>query len=278
MATEWYVKLGEQHIGPFSAKQLKKMAAAGQVTPQVSICRGQDGKPDGNWVLASKAKGLFADSNSSSQKSLEKNKNESLQASDGVGIPVADTTGKPHISKTEHNTRRKRHGRSSDINPADVLLVLFGLLLCFPLGLFVLWSRRWSINAKTITTFAWIFVVVIFAVLSQQIDYQGASNATSPIEVQSDRSSSSSPSASETGLTLRNYNRVRLGMSESEVKDILGYGYETTSENSFGQGEFKTETKLLTWTTFLKSAAIIFQKQGYQPEFTVSSKSQFNLD
>ena len=63
MASEWFVKLSDQHIGPFSSQQLKEMAQKGQVTPATSICRGKDGHPDGRWVPASKAKGLFPDQN-----------------------------------------------------------------------------------------------------------------------------------------------------------------------------------------------------------------------
>jgi membrane protein YdbS with pleckstrin-like domain len=67
MASEWFVKLGDQHTGPFSSRQLKEMAQKGQVTRSASICKGENGKPDGKWVIASKAKGLFADQDSDNQ-------------------------------------------------------------------------------------------------------------------------------------------------------------------------------------------------------------------
>jgi len=59
MATEWFVKVGDKHAGPFTSKQVKEMASSGQITPNSYLCKGQDGEPSGQWVSASKAKGLF---------------------------------------------------------------------------------------------------------------------------------------------------------------------------------------------------------------------------
>lgn len=60
MAHQWFVKSGRKEHGPFLSSQLKKLAEQGRITPETSVRRGEVG----NWVPASKIKGLFPDTRS----------------------------------------------------------------------------------------------------------------------------------------------------------------------------------------------------------------------
>lgn len=62
MAHQWFIKSGAKQHGPFSSSQLKKLAEQGRITPEISVRRGEVG----NWVPASKIKGLFPDTRSAS--------------------------------------------------------------------------------------------------------------------------------------------------------------------------------------------------------------------
>jgi GYF domain 2 len=55
MSVEWFYMRSSQIVGPLTALQLREHALAGKVTPSDHVRRGGDG----NWVGASKVKGLF---------------------------------------------------------------------------------------------------------------------------------------------------------------------------------------------------------------------------
>lgn len=55
MATEWYLKLADRELGPFTADQLKAMAERGQIAPFDPVRRGEQG----GWVAAGCVKGLL---------------------------------------------------------------------------------------------------------------------------------------------------------------------------------------------------------------------------
>lgn len=55
MATDWYVRIGQVERGPISSETLKHLALEGRVTSDTPIRRGDSG----NWVPASRVKGLF---------------------------------------------------------------------------------------------------------------------------------------------------------------------------------------------------------------------------
>jgi uncharacterized RDD family membrane protein YckC len=57
MAGEWHVGRNGQQTGPFTAQQLRQMAASGQLSPTDLLWK--DGMP--NWVPGSSVKGLFAE-------------------------------------------------------------------------------------------------------------------------------------------------------------------------------------------------------------------------
>ena len=56
MSDVWYIKRGDQTIGPFDAGQLRAMTGTGQLLPVDLVARGDGGK----WVPASQVKGLLA--------------------------------------------------------------------------------------------------------------------------------------------------------------------------------------------------------------------------
>ena len=56
MPIEWYVRLGNVERGPISSEMLKQLALKGKIKPEMLLRKGQSG----NWVPASRGKGLFA--------------------------------------------------------------------------------------------------------------------------------------------------------------------------------------------------------------------------
>lgn len=62
MATQWYCRLMGTEMGPYSSSQLIEMARSHQLTPEDFVRKGADG----DWVYASRVKGLFEDGASSS--------------------------------------------------------------------------------------------------------------------------------------------------------------------------------------------------------------------
>lgn len=55
MATDWYLKLADRELGPFTADQLKAMAQRGQIAPFDPVRRGEQG----GWIAAGCVKGLL---------------------------------------------------------------------------------------------------------------------------------------------------------------------------------------------------------------------------
>ncbi|WP_160168250.1 GYF domain-containing protein [Novipirellula maiorica] len=55
MSAQWYYQLMGEELGPFTSKQLKEKAAAGEVAPDSLIRKG----PDGDWITAIRVKRLF---------------------------------------------------------------------------------------------------------------------------------------------------------------------------------------------------------------------------
>lgn len=66
---QWYIQYNDSVLGPFSSNQLRQMAERSQITPNVKVRVGENGK----WRQASSVKGLFSNStlakNSSSSSS-----------------------------------------------------------------------------------------------------------------------------------------------------------------------------------------------------------------
>ena len=56
MAEEWYCKIGDQEIGPFSASQLRALASSGRLVGDDPVRLGHAG----TWVLARQVKGLLS--------------------------------------------------------------------------------------------------------------------------------------------------------------------------------------------------------------------------
>ena len=55
MAVQWYLKQGDESVGPFNSSELKRMGDAGEVQPSDLVQKGEEGQ----WVSASKVQGLF---------------------------------------------------------------------------------------------------------------------------------------------------------------------------------------------------------------------------
>ena len=55
MASEWFVRAGNQAEGPFSPSHLKQLAQQGRVTSATKVRRGTDGQ----WILAGQVQGLI---------------------------------------------------------------------------------------------------------------------------------------------------------------------------------------------------------------------------
>jgi hypothetical protein len=76
-------------------------------------------------------------------------------------------------------------------------------------------------------------------------------------------------------VSKENFGRISIGMTKSEVVDILGSDYEVLSENRIGQGtKFDVHTEMIMWKASGFSAGncnIIFQNDK------VTQKSQFAL-
>ena len=58
MAAEWFVRSADQEQGPISTQQLRQRAAAGEISADTPVRRGEDGK----WMPAGRVKGLLSDS------------------------------------------------------------------------------------------------------------------------------------------------------------------------------------------------------------------------
>ena len=143
MAKMWFVKLGEKTAGPFSPAQIKQMASSGQLTPASLICRETDNTPDGQWVEASRIKGLFQ---SLAPRTSKTARSEDL-ASPATPEVNINTAGRISVSMTGKHEARKSTSQ-------DVVYVIFGLFCCFPIGLYLLWTRNWKTNTKVIITAA----------------------------------------------------------------------------------------------------------------------------
>jgi hypothetical protein len=76
----------------------------------------------------------------------------------------------------------------------------------------------------------------------------------------------------EDPFTLANYERIRMGMTESEVEGIMGSPGREQSSSSFGQGtQFAVDTKLVAWTKWGRSVTVTFQNGK------ATLKAQFGL-
>lgn len=80
---QWYIQYNDSILGPFSSKQLRQMAERSNITPNVKIRVGENGK----WRQASSVKGLF--SNSSLTKNSSANTSSSSSELSSEDIPAS---------------------------------------------------------------------------------------------------------------------------------------------------------------------------------------------
>ena len=76
---QWYIQYNDSVLGPFSSNQLRQMAERSQITPDVKVRVGENGK----WRQASSVKGLFSAS------ALTKNSSSSSSELSSEEIPVS---------------------------------------------------------------------------------------------------------------------------------------------------------------------------------------------
>ena len=76
---QWYIQYNDSVLGPFSSNQLRQMAERSQITPNVKVRVGENGK----WRQASSVKGLFSNS------TLAKNSSSSSSELSSEDIPVS---------------------------------------------------------------------------------------------------------------------------------------------------------------------------------------------
>lgn len=55
-SSQWFVRKGKKTHGPFTSRQLRKLARESQIAPDTAVRKGQDG----SWVASQSIKGLFA--------------------------------------------------------------------------------------------------------------------------------------------------------------------------------------------------------------------------
>jgi S1-C subfamily serine protease len=99
MASEWYFKAGSHEHGPFSSKQLRKLAAEGRVTPDSPLRRGRAAR----WFPAGKVEGLFPDTQPPPSKASD-TRPRGASESGGPGsvsasaVQLSDITSAPSVA------------------------------------------------------------------------------------------------------------------------------------------------------------------------------------
>lgn len=99
MSQSWYVKSGEEIVGPMNAKQLEQLAADGKIRPTTPLRIGEDG----SWVEAGKVKGLLS---AATAKSQSQESAPTRPTSSGPSQPVVGKTSpvtSPEPSPTKRN-------------------------------------------------------------------------------------------------------------------------------------------------------------------------------
>lgn len=103
MGGEWFCLIADREIGPLLPRQLKAMAASGQILPTDHVRPGRTG----SWVLASRVKGLFA---KPEQPVLEEDAREATQSQD-----------MPKSSHAEDELAFRDEGDSSEYALPDII-------------------------------------------------------------------------------------------------------------------------------------------------------------
>lgn len=124
MAAEYQVRMDGTVHGPFSAKQLKKLADSGRITEDAEVRQGDDGP----WFPATKVKGLF-DNAPSNESVVVEAEPESTSSSTSGSRPkrkkASSSRSESARKKTKSSTRkstktkRKRKVDASDVFDMD---------------------------------------------------------------------------------------------------------------------------------------------------------------
>ncbi len=135
MANWYYQNDGAQH-GPVDARTLKQLAASGQIQPS-TLLRREDRE---NWVKAASVKGLLPE---------------------GV-----TPQSKSESSETPTSDKATQASASQSIDWNSWPVICGSLILCFPVGLYLIWKHpTW----QTHTRWAWTGGFVVLAVIGYQL-------------------------------------------------------------------------------------------------------------
>lgn len=89
MASQWYVQVMGEVIGPYTSSELRQEAREGRITPDALVRKGDDGE----WMLVDRIKGLFDASGQPVQRSR----------------PASKSRARPDDADPRANGRKRRH-------------------------------------------------------------------------------------------------------------------------------------------------------------------------
>jgi antitoxin component YwqK of YwqJK toxin-antitoxin module len=149
---DWFILRNGKQFGPCTSQQLKKMVASGELLGTDQVRRGDMPTP----ITASKIKGLFPEAS----------------ASDSRSHPPTPKVRRPLPAEKKELRPPEKAATSTPIERARPYLegtvaIAVSLILCFPLGLVLLWlNRGWSRAAKWKWTGAVVGCLALLMVLS----------------------------------------------------------------------------------------------------------------
>lgn len=96
MGQAWYLKHNGKTAGPVTSSQLKQLAAQDKITPQTRLRTGDDG----DWIRASKVKGLFPSTkivNRNNEVTNARNQTSEQEISDAGHREIASPNSSPQV-------------------------------------------------------------------------------------------------------------------------------------------------------------------------------------
>jgi hypothetical protein len=121
MATDWYLKLADRELGPFTGAQLKAMAERGQIAPFDPVRRGEQG----GWIAAGCVKGLL-----NGEKPSEADvPGESSRQADDPPPQIAVVPSRARVADSSRGVKRR-----TNANLVTVLVVALVFVVACVLG------------------------------------------------------------------------------------------------------------------------------------------------
>jgi len=103
MVAEWYLKVAGKELGPLTPKQLKIMAAKGQLAPDDPVRQGSEG----SWVPAGRVKGLLPGAGSAAGES------------NSSGMPVAKPLEEPPVKIKKRSAAKSKPSSTPVAKPLE---------------------------------------------------------------------------------------------------------------------------------------------------------------